>query len=313
MNTPKKREILILQLSEIAVDHKWNARAGNWKESAANEESGEGGFTGLIGSIKARGQDEPVIVRPNPDPKAKQKYSLVAGFRRFEAITAIALEEGNKSPTILAECVEMNDVEARARNIRENTARDDFSVPDLAWSIAELGKGGATDLAIAAEIGKSQGYVSMLHRVIKKVKGTIVDHWRNQPKALQLDVRKMRKVSETEEKDQQATYKELLEDLVASAKELSEDEKDTKKIQGYKDRAEKLGAIFGRLNAHGFLDCDAISFADCLDDIIKVPTDMTKKNRSSIASAMERGYKAGVEQVNKEDEEENEDDAEAAE
>ena len=46
------------------------------------------GIIGLMGSIKTSGQDTAVDMRPNPKGKGGKKYSLVTGFRRFEAIEA---------------------------------------------------------------------------------------------------------------------------------------------------------------------------------------------------------------------------------
>ena len=164
-------KVHVLKVSEIDATSYKNSRSGNWHEGTGGLEDND--FEGLCASISSRGQDEPVTVRPHG-----KKMQLIAGFRRFAAHKKLGLA------TIKAFVRELDDNEARALNIRENTARNNLSGPDLAWAIWELHQGytakrmPVTAVAIAQEIGRNQAYVNTLLNIMRDVDPKITAHWR---------------------------------------------------------------------------------------------------------------------------------------
>ncbi len=68
----------------------------------------------LAESIAERGQDDPIVVRLNPT-KSKEKYSVVDGFRRYEATMRNA--KGDKSATIRAVVRELSDMQGDAKKV----------------------------------------------------------------------------------------------------------------------------------------------------------------------------------------------------
>jgi ParB/RepB/Spo0J family partition protein len=300
-----------IPISQIQADHNWNSRGGRWKEPANDEDTK---FDGLVASIRARGLDEPVVVRANPDPKAKQPYALVYGFRRFEAVSLIAAEDKVKEPTILAVVRVLNENEARSLNIRENTVRNNLATPDLAWAIFELGRAGNTDLGIAGEIGKTQGYVSMLHRVMKGVNPKVLDHWRASIVPLQVKqmVTVLQVASEKDEKlaeKQMEKYTEMVKAQAEKAKVKTDDEKAAAKLEGMKKKLHAFGFQLGQLDALGFLTSSDVKFSDFVEVIAPGCAELDARTKKAIAKAGEVGWKDGteaVEQANSVEEEEEE-------
>jgi ParB/RepB/Spo0J family partition protein len=301
-----------IPLTQILVDHNWNSRGMRWKEMANDEDTK---FEGLVASIRARGLDEPVVVRPNPDPKnTKQPYALVYGFRRFEAVSQIAAEDKLKEPTILGVVRTLNENEARSLNIRENTVRNNLAVPDLAWAIFELGKAGNTDLGIAGEIGKTQGYVSMLHRIMKGVAVSVLNHWRQS--IVPLTVSNMLTVlgaaSEKDEKlteKQTAKYTEMVKAQAEKARIKTDEEKAAAKVEGMKKKAHAFGFLLGQLDALGFLASSDVKFTDCITVVVPGCEELDARTKRTIAKSGETGWKDGqeaVEAANSADEEEEE-------
>ena len=162
-----------------------------------------------MNSIRADGQDTPILLRPNPDRKTVDAYpfALVAGFKRFEAMTritehAMATKEYNpivaephwdaRKATIKATIKEMTEAQARAANIRENTARDNLTLVDLTFGLRELvtaytkekqsAKGAKT--AIAAELGMNKGYIGYLIDIGQGFSEEVLTHWRTSQKRL---------------------------------------------------------------------------------------------------------------------------------
>lgn len=192
-----------IPLHDIEVDHTFNARSGAWAQ-AGETPDGHAGMAGLVESIKSRGQDTEVVVRPNVKGKSKA-YFLVNGFRRYEALRSIAEANKDKGATIKAKIRELTDIEARALNVRENTSREDFTPADLAFGVAEMAKSGATDTAIAAELGLTQAYVSRLHTIVKETRTSkTFEKWRSSP--VQIQVIDMYKVAKMAPEKQTEAY-----------------------------------------------------------------------------------------------------------
>ena len=202
----EKDKLEFLKLSEIHVDRAWNARSGDWdKDVGTGPDSPDTGFAGTfkdtevnadvqggtIGSIQKRGQDNAVIVRPNPDPKhaVKVPYMLVAGFRRYEAIRRLneqgIYDKGDKvgipglpQGSIKAIIRQQTEQEAFITNASENTNRKDLRAPDTAYTVARIVGSGYTQSATAQALGITQVYVSRCNLLMTKLPSKVTKAWR---------------------------------------------------------------------------------------------------------------------------------------
>jgi ParB/RepB/Spo0J family partition protein len=108
----------------------------------------------LAEDIKSVGQLQPVVVKQVD----AQRYRLVAGERRFRAISQVLKQEKIRA-TIRR--VEESETDTRFVQISENTQRDDYLPLELAAELASLKtETGFTIEQIASRIGKSKGFVS---------------------------------------------------------------------------------------------------------------------------------------------------------
>ena len=314
-------KVLTVPLASIQIRHDWNARSGNWKDGSASEEGND--FKSLAASIEAEGQDEPVIVRPNPEISARGKlpHDLVAGYRRAEAIRFNADKNGDKNPTIRVVVRDLSESQARGLNIRENTARDDLKGPDLAWSIMELLKFGGDDSSIARQIGKSQPYVSKLHRIMQHAVSAVTKAWRASAVAVTVD--DMHKIAMDVPHDkQEAAFKKLLEAKKAKKGDKTANKGKNRWIDTACGQAEKVGTLLGNLEREGLINTDDLDFsADTLVILgIKVKDTATPKQKQKIADSADKAYNiamsaasdgaGGEEYDGDEDEDEDEDDEE---
>ena len=216
--------VQVVPLKRIYVPYGWNARSLSDVLRVVPEDEKLAGFDplvestglggggektepGLIDQLKARGQDKPVDLRPNPDPKTNDKQDLTPadGFRRITALTKIAeaacakaaesKEESDyfpiksdpkwdaRNPTVLAIIKPMSEYEARERNLTSATTANKLTAPDLAYGLKELeiaAKEAGEKLngaQIAARIGVSPALVSTLLKIMRLPK-KITKHWR---------------------------------------------------------------------------------------------------------------------------------------
>lgn len=202
-----ERQIVQLPLDSIFADYAWNVRAiGNVQASSSDgvyDTTGDGGeqgegLPGLIHSLRASGQDQPVSVRKVINGKSlsgestKCPYELVAGFRRYAAFSFLnddlssrmeARELGKRivpnveDGHIRAIVSEFSAVEARFFNVRENTERAGLKTPDLVMGIRELEKCGMTQAVMAEGLGISKGWVGML-AIVGSLPLPVLAHWR---------------------------------------------------------------------------------------------------------------------------------------
>ena len=289
-------KILVLSLGEIDVDLKWNSRSPAEASGGPDEESD--GFAGLVKSIAINGQDTPVSVRPSGNPK--KPYRLVAGFRRFAAISKIADETGDKKPTIKAIVSNLTDEQARYLNLRENTARDDLSGPDLAFGVFELAKLNPklTGTAIAEGLGMNQGYISRLLRIMQGVKPSITASWR--AAAIKLSGEEMETLIGKGPSEQETLYTEMT---------RTKGEKGTSNrgpngwIETAKTAAQAIGTMLGNLAREGQIelinDSDnffgdnirtLVSFKTTIKEKGKEPREVPESVVAKIAHAAEKAF-----------------------
>jgi hypothetical protein len=213
--TTNKDEIVHhIPLSDIFIDYDWNGRSkANVMSDASDavqdttvrglhQALGEG-LKGLRLTLRMRGQDTPVIVRPVENGKSlggkktDKPLELVAGFRRATAIGLLLESEedrkllkvsGQKTMvpglvdgTIKAFIRQCTPVEARLLNGRENTDRQNLTTQDHLKLVIELQKFGLNQSQIGEELGITQGYVSKLLK-ISTLPAQILNHWRGSAK-----------------------------------------------------------------------------------------------------------------------------------
>lgn len=163
--------IMEVPLDEIAARNNWNTRK--------SLDTNLGSFKEFKQNIAQSGQDTPVIARPMAK-RGKMHLDLVCGFRRYEAIRQIAKESGNKNPTIKVVVRTLTESEARRLNMRENTARENFTTADLTFGVKQLKteEPVITSGGIAAILGISQAYASDLLN-FTKISPEILEMWRD--------------------------------------------------------------------------------------------------------------------------------------
>jgi ParB-like chromosome segregation protein Spo0J len=192
-------QVQIIPLDQIDVDWDWNARSlANVLSESSEEDPESAGLSGLISGLVHDGQDTPVDVRPTNTPgfykRCARPYSLVAGFRRFAAVTRINADRpfvkqresekrtvipGIPNGTIRANVRHLGELEARRLNLAENTNRDAFSTPDLLHGVGLLHKQHKMSAnQIAASLGKSPVWITKLLAIAVKVDPKVLDHYR---------------------------------------------------------------------------------------------------------------------------------------
>jgi ParB-like chromosome segregation protein Spo0J len=310
-------------LSSVHFDHSWNGRSGGWMQQKHVEGDQEDGITpehgmglpGLIDSIKAVGQDDAIDVVPaasvkgwvglKSKPSSKHEWVAVTGFRRGEAIRRIAEEGVNapgidpRNPLIKVNVKNLTEVEARARNGRENIERDNLSTADIAFIIYELGEVHkiASDTEIAIKLGKSQGYVSKLHRVMVKTKPSITKAWRENP-IDPLTVEQRIKLADMPKDEQDEAYKGML------AEEPKKGAGQGGWMKSALAQAAQIGTLLGTLEREELIDTSNLDFETNVSTckaggILKVKgkkdeSGATEKQWATLAKAMSDAHEAAL-------------------
>jgi ParB/RepB/Spo0J family partition protein len=291
MASKKLESIVEIPLKQIDANFSWNARSGDFTADSGGKDE-EHNFEQLVESLKARGQDTPVTVRPKG-----RRFELTAGFRRYAALSRLAKENDNPNATIKAVVKSQSDVEARSENIRENTARDDLKGPDLAWALHQLyilqTEAGEkpTDSSLANEVGKSQPYVSKLMRIMLGVSTKITDQWRASKVAI--TVNDMASLVGKPKEEQTEEFKKLLEAKAGTASGAGAHSGNAW-LDAAKKKAESLGTLFGRLEKLGKIDTTNLTFDNDLDLLMKVNGKANSRQRSQISKAAQKAYETAI-------------------
>lgn len=132
------------------------------------------GHEELKKSIETRGQLNPVLVRPHPDPKKQGRYMLIGGERRFRAMTELQRD------SILAIVRPASEQEAREIALIDNLQRADLSPFEEAAGYQRLiDEFSYTQEQVAQTVGKDQTNVSMilkLNTLPKKIREDETSH-----------------------------------------------------------------------------------------------------------------------------------------
>lgn len=297
--------ILLVSLGEIYRDAAFNARSGNWHEDPESADTPDGGFNGLLESLRAsKTNTTPIELRPCTDEKKLAKgfkYELVAGFRRCRCAEILGWSH------LRATVEEMSDLQARIRNIQEGTAHSNLKTADLAWAIGDLkDKGGKklTDKDISNILGLSESYVSILRRVQTDIKKDITKTWRDSN--LQINANDMLKLTVFPQEKQDTEFKKLCE---------GRDEKTGRKVKEspyvkLKDKVTAKGKELGILSQLKAIKVnDKAEWDVVIGELFNVPNSINAQQLVKLAQAMGDGYKEGLEaklKTSESDEEESE-------
>lgn len=118
----------------------------------------------LAKTIETHGLLQPIVVRKlaQNDNQASPKYELIAGERRFRAVTYLRWEK------IAALIRDFDDTQAASFAVIENLQRQDLSAIEEARAYMRLMKlNQLTQTQLARELGKSQAFVANKLRLLK--------------------------------------------------------------------------------------------------------------------------------------------------
>ena len=300
-------KVELILLDQIEVNPKWNTRSNLAEYSGGPD--GKNGLDGLVTSIKMRGQDDPVYVRPNTREGAKKPFFLVSGNRRFEAIRRIAAEKNDKAPTIKAIVRKMTDLEAFELNVRENTAREDLGGADLAFGVGRIisaykaDKKEITQQQLADMLGYSQGYMNKIEKIALFLRVEILEKWRNEMTKLTVD--QIHAIAKAPHNEQMNMYNKLVR---GKAENEAENGKGRASIEPQKRAAARYATIIGTLVRHGHLDeVDVDTFFDeTLPLVVKLKKgkdDLKKSDVNRCVKAAKDAYTSAVVDSGEEEEE----------
>ncbi len=328
-------EIKEIALSDILADFQWNSRGQKWRQvgqpgqpTPKDNVADEGhSILDLMNSLAERGQDDPIVLRPNVKPDGSPgkggKFLIVCGFRRFEATKRNAEKLDTKHPTIRAVIrTDLNEATARSLNMRENTARDNLSGPDLAWGIytmhVENKKAGIPDSAksIAEDIGKNQAWVNQLLTIMKNAQGITVKvdgkdvpmatAWRDAE--MPLSANAMKQVTDVKEPEGRIVkFEELSKAQAEKAAGKDKTKPGDAWVMREKATAEKAGFTLGHLKALGHVEFSGGKMAwvaKAAQEICNIrelkskenPEGATQAQVDSIVEAMKAGILKGLEE-----------------
>ncbi len=297
MASIKEEKIVLLPLSQVIADIAWNSRSGDIATDPevdgadAKAEHKTNSFKELVASIRDSGgvNKDAVKVRPKGNTG---KMGLVSGFRRYFAIKEIAEKDGNKEPMIRCLVEELDELQARQENVRENVARQSLKGADLAWSLHEIEKQlkakkvEPTDLMITNSVGMNQSYGNKLLNIARKVPAAVFQDWRESP--LPLTVPEMVAISKVG--PDVALMKKAYDEAKAKKAPKTGRDKTKAYVDSMKKRAAKLGYLLGSLEREDLINTDNFTFENHITYLVKFKKDATPKQIETIALAAEKAY-----------------------
>jgi hypothetical protein len=180
-----KPTVRVISISDIDVDLEWNIRNPVDVNASSEGEFASAGLEGLIANLRANGQTTPVDVRSTTTPFYRdtggKPYSLVTGFRRVTALSAI-YAAGGLVPGLLSGQVSaihhgsLGEREAFMLNARENTNRESLSPPDMCFLIKRGLDHGVSKDDLALQLGLTPWIVTNYGRIAALP--DIFAHWR---------------------------------------------------------------------------------------------------------------------------------------
>jgi ParB family transcriptional regulator, chromosome partitioning protein len=122
-------------------------------------------FQELVSAIQARGQDTPILVRPNPNGAGR--FQIVFGHRRAKAARLL----GRPVRAVVKELSDEDHVVAQGQ---ENSARADLSFIEQALFAASLLEKGFDSKIVEAALTVNKSVISKMHSVTKLVPKDVI-------------------------------------------------------------------------------------------------------------------------------------------
>lgn len=321
---PKPMAVEHIKLTDIYADFDFNARS---KENVTSEPDSApgGGLEDLSGSLRTKGQDFPITVRPNVHEKGREHvknpetrrlewwwppYELVDGFRRWVSISGLnaseKLQEHSKETGIpivpnvpnghiAAEVRPLDDREAVLLNGRAAVGRNNLEPPDLMAHVVKLTRPPFS--MSVGEIAEDQGAsLTTIHKYAttgNALLPAILKHWRfgGELDGLVTNRRAsfedvVEVAKESHDKQLQA-YKEC---LVAR----KEKERNVSWFNTAERSALRMGAMLARLELEGVISLKGKPWEECAFSLVKIPVGVRSKPmvREKVGGALLRGYEA---------------------
>lgn len=263
---------------QVGMDGMLNSRSGDLKVGD------------LFESIQTYGLMEPIGVW---NPPGKNYYVLARGFRRYEAIRQIRLEDPEAFKTLHVTVFSGPLTDAMLMNLEENVRRDNLNHADLIDTVYRLyANRGVKEIDLAKQLGKSQGYISSLIGIKYKCHAKILEALRQELITLE-DVRALAGTSPDNQLEALETL--LGSDRADEIRKLMKKEKGNYKpskkelistvrqIQAYdvpQDKDYRAGVVSGILYAIGQLDDKATLHPVALTEVIpEIPDTGRKRGR----------------------------------
>ena len=327
VRAPLREEIGFAQLDDIEADYAWNVRSGEWTKPGAGpspeEEDGRPGkdhFASFCANIGTYGLKEAVHVRRMP-PGSACRYGLVNGFRRYTAVRRLAglgyvvpnLPKGQ----IAVKIYDMSDRDARMANVSDNTNRDNLSTTDLAKGIGDLHSDGWSESEIAVNIGRSEGFVGRITKVMTRLPPTVTTAWRN---STDLQGRTVQPLNSTEmssicpQRGEAVTPEDLENRYTAAVEEKNgfghEPADRTNWMKSARKKAAAIGTLLGTMVRDELFSAAGAKYEEDLNHWMtilevcgmKLGGTPSKRQRESIAKGMIRAYIAARDSTDNDEE-----------
>ncbi len=122
-------------------------------------------FQDLVRAIKSRGQDTPILVRPNPNDAGR--YQIVFGHRRARAAKLLGIP-------VRAAVKELSDEDHVVAQGQENSARAELSFIEQALFAASLSERGFDTKVVEAALTVNKSVISKMHSVTKMIPKNVI-------------------------------------------------------------------------------------------------------------------------------------------
>jgi ParB/RepB/Spo0J family partition protein len=237
------QQIKSVKISDIVADSTWNVRTPGWE--ADNPDETVQSFVDLKESIRTRGIETPLVVRPVGG--RSKKFNLVSGFRRFQCATELELDA---VPVIVREYG--NEIEARSANLRENVEREGLTVADLIWGCGQIldayQEAGEekTQAELAKEFGVGQAMVSHIVKIYSGLLPQLLSEWRTS--TLKISYKQVLPIAKLDRVDQPVAWRAMIAGKASGATDGRTKAGGTEKLKG---KAQKLALVIAKLAYHG--------------------------------------------------------------
>jgi ParB family chromosome partitioning protein len=291
--------VRMIRASEIFADYDWNSRSGDWASATSPkpEEDEKTGFAGFKLDVGLNGIKQPITCRPLPKLPNGATLSVVCGFRRFRAAVESANDTGISLIDLMIPVIvrTMNEQEALALNISENTQREDLRSVDTAVAVSKLLATGMSQKDAGILCGIGQTYAGKLDRIVK-MDPRIVAHWRVTAIPLGVavmdDIERAGRLANESGDLLLARYMEAVNPTPKAAK--AADVIEAEKLARAKTAVEKCATLLGALHRAELLDVGSLDWINSVPHFFKGAEDFTDGTIEDLADAAMVAFQIAV-------------------